>query len=179
MASYHTIEEQEAVLGQAEALLASYNKLLECQQEATILRVHQDSYNRDKWVLGIDTREVVELIEKMVVLMLLKEDIEAYKVKATDLKDNRKILKIDATILRKEVATLIELRQLAKDESNVHMGYLDLDQDKEKVDMDLKAAKDKLDKAILAGPNCPVCNSPLKGDHNHILSNIARLVGAK
>ena len=34
-----------------------------------------------------------------------------------------------------------------------------------------------LDEAVLAGNKCPICDGPLGDKHDHILSNIARLVG--
>jgi hypothetical protein len=179
LASYRSIEEQEALLGQAEAFLGSYSFFKECQQEANTIEVLQNSLNRDKWVADIDTAEIRSSLEQLSALTLVRTECLEFIKHKTVLKKAAKAMTIDAKELRAQVASLAELIQIKDDLE--HIGVIKGQQDvaASLTAAGLKAAKTELAKALLSGPNCPVCEGPLGSKGDKVLSNIINLVGAK
>jgi hypothetical protein len=177
--AYQTIEEQEAVLGEAEALLASYNYLQACAQDANILQVNQDSLNRDKWVEKADTTEIKTLLEELNLLGLVKDSYDTFAKNKAELKAMLNANAIDSESLKKEVTLLQELRKIQQDLEHIQVVKEQQDLVFASNSCKLESTKDELDKAVLSGNKCPICDGPLGEKHEHILSNIARFVGSK
>lgn len=177
--SYDTVEQQELLLGQAEALLDSYNLLKQCQQEASILQVLKDSLNRDKWVTKADLEGVKESLTSLAALRLLKYEADAFAISKAEHKKNLGSLKIDVVAMRQELETLQALRDLKEEEASIHTRTIDQGSYALEIENNIKKVRAKLDKEILASGKCPVCEGEITKDHPTLFKNIARLVGSK
>ena len=179
LASYRSIEDQEAILGQAEALLGSYSFLKECQQEAYTIDVLRESLDRDKWVADIDTGEMKAALEQLSALTLVRTECLEYIRHKTLLKKASKAMTVNAKELKGQVETLAELTQIKEDLE--HIGVIKTQQDVAHHDarVQMDAAQGNLRKAVFSGNKCPVCNAPLDAaSHADVICNIANLVGA-
>lgn len=177
--SYDTVEEQEALLKEATALVSTYEFAQECKIQATMLDATRDSFNRDKWVEAVDTKGLRGNLERLAALLLLKADLDTFIESKKELKSQAKILKIDTVTMKEEVKTLNDLLQV-----KIDLEHLKVVKEQQEVVRgttveELTTTRTSLNKAILSDNKCPVCGGPLTKEHEHILSNIARLVGSK
>ena len=176
--AYETVPEQEAVLGQVEALLVAYRALKQCQQDASILKVNVDSYNRDKWVSKANTTEIRVLLEQLQLLRFIQGEYSKLLADKAELDIMLRAKKIDAKALRRNVVALAHLRDLW---TNLAKG-IEMAENKAKVVAALVRKQHDLSDTLLAGNLCPACGQAIAADtgtHVGVIGNIARLVGGQ
>ena len=183
--AYATVEEQEVILGQARALLDSYNYLDQCNNDKARVDALRGAYDRDKWVMRADTKGIRADLTTLSSLQLVKEDYDSFVKAKAVVKKGLKLLKVDAKGIKEQVGLLQDLRKIQSDLEHVKV----IKEQQREVLSDnsqsLLVARTNLNNAILQGDQCPVCGGDIgpethaRFDKEHMLSNIARLVGAK
>lgn len=178
--AYATIGEQEAILEEVKALLVSYNFLKECVLEVAVLGVQKDSYNRDLWVTKVNTRDLRQALGDLGALLLLKGEVSEFKTKVAEHKKLSRLADVDAAEIRNNLQRFEELMLVKADVCRITLNKTEFRLERTQLALELDKARKQLDESVLSGNSCPVCGNGLKdGDHKHILSNIARLVGSK
>jgi hypothetical protein len=177
--AYAMVAEQEAILVQARACLDSYNYLEQCNNDKARVDALRGAYDRDKWVMRADTKAIRGDLATLASLQLVKESYDSFVKAKIVVKKGLKFLKVDAKDLREKVNLLQDLRKIQDD-----LEHAVVVKDQQKVAWnttcsELKVIRTYLNGAIMSGNSCPVCDAPLKQDRDHILSNIAKLIGAK
>lgn len=176
---YSSIPEQEALLEQARALTERYKGFAQCLEEKTRVDVLKAAYGRDVWALKVDTKEIKENLSRLSSLLMLRDEALAFAKERAEVKQGAKLLKVDTGELKKKVELFSTLKDIHGDLVSLGTNSAELHIDIGRNEAKLVELRSKLDSDMLTGDKCPVCGGPVGKEREHVLSNIARLIGSK
>ncbi len=175
MGAYATLEQQEAILGEARALLGALGELQACVPVTRQLEALRQSYERDRHAAEVDTREIRQELEEYSALSLLRSELLTHLRTRALMRLQAKTMDVDAAALRSSVETLGNLYALRRDVQEYQEAAKTHQECLSALETGLERNRRELGEALVKDGKCPVCGN--KADMNRVSKNLRKIMG--